>query len=423
MSILKRALASPAAAGEKRRMRRRAIKEGQVRRRLSTRRAVLAIALAALAVVGAGYAYGALTETNQVYTGCLSKGLITNVAIGEAPLAACKKGETQISWSKTGPQGEQGLQGIQGEKGDQGERGPAGPQGERGEQGPPGPQGERGPAGTASLAGSACERANGVTGSVLVRVGPDNAISLTCASPANWCEANTPTVGPHMTVTCDEAEDTLSFVCDPGWVDANHDHTDGCEFAYETLPFTDEVGQAAAELLVGGVRDVEVPANCSGTPSVGCVGGQPVSPAPQIRISGTNVTATAVAGSSRFDVTATVSAKTLQGIPVSLSGADCLLNIDTAAGTSPTAQVAFPLDLVNREDPTGPPNRLVVGDIVINGLTADDFEITGGFLCQAADWGIGFFIGTITDSLADSIKTDLCGAPGPELFMPCAGQP
>ena len=96
------------------------------------RRGVLAAAVAVVAVGVAGYAYGAVTDTSQVYTGCLSKGTITSVSIGDTPLAACKKDDTQISWSQTGPQGIQGekgdpgIQGIQGLKGDTGATGPSG---------------------------------------------------------------------------------------------------------------------------------------------------------------------------------------------------------------------------------------------------------------------------------------------------------
>ena len=92
--------------------------------------------------------------------------------------------------------------------------------------------------------------------------GADNAIALTCASPANWCAENTPTVGPHMTVTCDEAADTISIACEPGWIDANDDQSDGCELAYDAIPNTNEMAQAVAEYLYGGDRIVTVQPNC-----------------------------------------------------------------------------------------------------------------------------------------------------------------
>jgi hypothetical protein len=139
-----------------------------VRRLFASRWRVLAAgALAAVAVaVASGYGYATVTADNQTYTGCLQSGSLTNIAIGAAPLKACPKNATQISWSQTGPQGEQGIQGIQGEKGDQGTPGPAGP------------------ASLAALAGTECVRSSGTAGSVVVAVGQDNVITLTCASPA-----------------------------------------------------------------------------------------------------------------------------------------------------------------------------------------------------------------------------------------------
>ena len=124
------------------------------------RRSVLVAAVAVLAVVVAGYAYGAATATSEdnVYTGCLSKGSIYSVKIGTTPLAACKSGETQITWSQTGPQGATGAAGPQGQTGatgPQGLTGATGPQGLTGTQGLAGPQGPKGDAGETGATGPA----------------------------------------------------------------------------------------------------------------------------------------------------------------------------------------------------------------------------------------------------------------------------
>jgi len=65
----------------------------------------------------------ALAQVSRQYTGCLKNGKITNVAIGEQPLAPCDSTETEVSWNQTGPQGPQGVPG------------PAGPQGPSGMSG------------------------------------------------------------------------------------------------------------------------------------------------------------------------------------------------------------------------------------------------------------------------------------------------
>jgi hypothetical protein len=107
----------------------------------SLRRALLAVGVGVVAVGVAGYAYGALTQTNQVYTGCLVKGALTSVAIGNAPLVPCKRDQTEVSWNQTGPQGPPGAAGASG---------PAGP------PGPPGPKGDKGDPGSLTLAGQQC---------------------------------------------------------------------------------------------------------------------------------------------------------------------------------------------------------------------------------------------------------------------------
>jgi hypothetical protein len=79
----------------------------------SRRRRFAAASIVAVAVIAAsGYAYAAITATNQTYTGCLQAGDITNVAIGSAPLKTCMKPATQISWSQTGPPGTNGTNGV-----------------------------------------------------------------------------------------------------------------------------------------------------------------------------------------------------------------------------------------------------------------------------------------------------------------------
>jgi hypothetical protein len=183
-----------------------------MRRLFASRRRMLVVGAAAAVavVVASGYAYATTTTSNQTYTGCLSKGTIYGVAIGEAPQSACKKDETQISWSESGPQGATGAPGPQGPAGPQGATGatgptgpdgPAGPAGETGAagaQGPPGPQGEPGAAGPqgqtgatggtepvdlASLRGSDCTFPDSSLGVLTATVATSGAVSLVC-SPA-----------------------------------------------------------------------------------------------------------------------------------------------------------------------------------------------------------------------------------------------
>jgi hypothetical protein len=288
-----------------------------------------AVLLGAAAVVFAAYAYGALTETNQTYTGCLGKGLITNVAIGDEPMAPCKKDQTQISWSQTGP--------------------------------------------PASLADTECIRAAGDTGAVVMRVRGDDTIELSCET----------------------------------------------ESGHQSLPVTKEVAQLAADLLLSGERDLDVAQpNCAVFPAFGCVDGQPVSPTPQLHMNGLDVFVTEVANQNRFDIThAVVLVKTLQPIPIGSLGGNCSLTIDPQSYKPVRGQLQF----LNLEDQTGAPNRITVQNLQILEFDAGDFEIGGGILCSAFNKStlLPAVIALIADSIQQQVKDDLCGAPGPNLFMPC----
>jgi hypothetical protein len=297
--------------------------------------------------------------------------------------------------------------------------GPPGPTGAPGEQGPPGPPG---PASLTALAGTECTRTNGTAGTVVVTVGNDDSVTITCEGTApNWCLTHTPEVGAHMTVTCDESTDTLTFTCDATWYDFNTDYTDGCEAQLETLPQTVVTVQAAADYLLLGTHDFEVAANCSGIPTVACPGGVPSDPLPLIRMVGTNVIAT---GPDPFAFSADISLKTLQGIPFSALGVDCTLNIDTTAGAS-GAHVSGTVVFDSQDDPQGEPNRIDVSNVTLTGIEAADLNVSGGFGCEIANFGLNLFIGTLTSQIESYIQSigGLCGAPGPDLFMPCPGDP
>lgn len=117
----------------------------------------------------------------------------------------CRRGERVVTWSIRGPAGEagpvgpEGPAGLQGDPGPAGAEGPAGPQGPPGETGqagaagpagPAGPQGPQGPPGEplesiAALEGSACDRADGSSGSVEVGTAASNLIELRCVDGAS----------------------------------------------------------------------------------------------------------------------------------------------------------------------------------------------------------------------------------------------
>ena len=82
--------------------------------RFVLRRRVFAVGVVAAVavVVAAGYGWSAITAGDQVYTGCLQSGSITNVAVGPTPLKARPKNALQISWNQQGQQGIPGTNGT-----------------------------------------------------------------------------------------------------------------------------------------------------------------------------------------------------------------------------------------------------------------------------------------------------------------------
>jgi hypothetical protein len=203
----------------------------QMKRLLATRRRVFAVgALAAMVVVvGAGYGYAAMMDTNQVYTGCLQNGTINNVAIGSTPTKSCPPNATQIGWSQTGPQGPLGPQGPQGPKGDTGATGPQGPQGIKGDTGDTGatgatgPPGPTGPTGATGATGPSDSWDSGTNTGFGVAVGPSGSSttqvqSLTLPAGSYFVVAKTELLQPSNPPShCDL--DAGATVIDASYVD------------------------------------------------------------------------------------------------------------------------------------------------------------------------------------------------------------
>lgn len=347
------------------------------------------------------------SETEIISACYLKAGGAVRVIDAEAG-ETCRRGEVAISWSERGPQGEPG------------EAGPAGEPGAKGERGDPGPAG---PASLAALSGSACTRQNGSAGAVVVNVHSDDSITFRCdGSTADWCATNTPAVGSNMSATCDEATDTLTFTCVATWYDFNADHADGCEAQLEPLPSTLETVQAAADSLFLGTHDVDMAPTCGSSLEIACANGVPVSPLPQVRVVGSAVTAS---GSGPFVVQGNLAVISLQPIPIRGFGLNCTLSINTAPGANPTAHISATVNLTSHDDPSGLPNRLDLTNVNLSNLHSEDFAVGGGFLCSFASFGLDFMISSVRESVERYLESSgaLCGAPGPNLFIACPGDP
>jgi hypothetical protein len=415
------------------------------------RRTVTAAVAAVTVLLGTAAVAGAITDNDGggVFHGCVgnASGLLRVV---DPSTDSCRADETAITWNQTGPAGPQGPKGETGPQGPQGETGPqgpigeTGPQGPQGETGPQGPKGETGPQGPPgavsleSLSGTACTRADGSAGAVSVTVNDDDSISLACGAVATWCETHTPTVGFHMTVTCNNATQELTFTCDAGWADTNDDPSDGCERStagLQPIELTQESATALWERLDdGSVSTVPVPAECNTSLPVACPGGVASDPLPTLAVDhrrfvsdpDRTVVALDVAG-SRFDITERFRLHTMQPIPITVSGVSCDLVIDTTQGNNPDARVTYRDGVViDPETGTGADGPTVVGELTVHDLEAADYSITpgndGSFLCYAS--GI-VDVATVSDIVGRALtpwirsRAALCGAVEPDYFQAC----
>jgi hypothetical protein len=120
--------------------------------RLARRPVLIAVAVAGLAVTGAGVAYASIPDSGQTYTGCMLDNVGTLRLIdpslgGNNPMGHCFGRETQVTWDQKGQPGAPGPTGPAGPAGPTGATGPTGPAGLTGAAGPSGPAGPPGPSG------------------------------------------------------------------------------------------------------------------------------------------------------------------------------------------------------------------------------------------------------------------------------------
>jgi hypothetical protein len=381
-------------------------------------------------LVCAGVSSAALRDSGAVYHGCVNE-TNGNLRVSDS----CRTDERAIAWNETGPQGLQGPQGVPGAQGPKGDIGPQGPAGVVSLQ---------------SLAGTPCTRHDGTSATVLVSVGSDESIALSCGAPASadWCASNTPTVGPHMTVSCDSATHQLSYHCDAGWSDWNHDPSDGCELSTPLAPIllhntvnpdgsVNAVlsGLEALSASAGGTWTVDVQPQCDDSASAACPGGTPSSPLPTMTVDQAKRAGdlpramfAAVPADTLIQTQFRVRVKTVTPIPVSVGGAHCNVAVDTTTGTTPDLTLSFDdvVDTVNAPD--GP---TVPGAVSLTGLEGADYSITpvgaGDFLCfGAAILPLSKVQAILTRALTPWATTrgQICGAPPEWFFQWCpAGVP
>jgi hypothetical protein len=379
-------------------------------RRLSPRVQLITVFLVGLLVGAIGIVVTSAITQRPDLVGCYDSSGVVHLVASSSRCPAGMFGP--INWNVQGPAGERGPAGPAGP------RGPSGRQGAQGPQGPSGPPGEAargsggGPLALASLADTDCQLVDGRTGSTQVVVSPDGTISLRCLTPEQWCAANAPSRAPQAVISCDGETRTVNLTCETLWVDANGSADDGCET---------NIGQPAADLVLLGERTYAIPALCDASPSIACPGGQPLDLPAQISLTGSEVTVTQQANANGFDVSARLDGRTLGTVPTSYSGVDCTFDLDTARGSVPHATAH--MVLTRTPSATSPGGyRLDPGSMTIDGLEAEDVNLSGEFACAALNFALPLFLDSIVQTLQAQLAESamaICIATPPEVVAFC----
>ncbi|MBI2780293.1 MAG: hypothetical protein HYX55_00665 [Chloroflexi bacterium] len=191
----------------------------------------------------------------------------------------------------------------------------------------------------------------------------------------------------------------------------------------EPLTADQATADSAAAYLLPSSRNVDVAANCASNPTVACAGGVPGNPPPQVQVQATNVVTTQVPGTTTWNGSATLQAATLQSIPMTYNGISCTVTVDSATSGSPTLSGTYQESFLSYPTPGGQPNYVAIGSVSITGLDSGDVQIGGGFSCSLASTLVTFIIPQLENQISAYIEGNLCGDPGPAVWMACPALP
>ena len=186
----------------------------------------------------------------------------------------------------------------------------------------------------------------------------------------------------------------------------------------EELTMNQATADAAAGYLFDGAKDITIVPNCATDPSVGCVGGVPVNPAPQVHSVGTSVVATEV-GQDRWDTTAHIALTSPLAIPVTIQGTQCGLTFNTAAGANPDLTVSIQMTFLSYPNAQGPKNYIGLANATVTGLETADFQLAGGLVCSLAQSFSGFILDQLGAAIANQLGAAICGDPNSSSFISC----
>lgn len=179
------------------------------------------------------------------------------------------------------------------------------------------------------------------------------------------------------------------------------------------------LGPLAGAGATNGVIDFPIPPSCGGNPSICCPNGQPSATCGPMAIDlnqqtgdAARLAITPVQSASRVDVTIRARVKTRNPLPITYSGIDCTVSIDTTR--SSPADLRVDLSITFTQDPTTGTTRVTASNTAVTQIDSGDISLGGGFLCSLGGTFISLFIGTLTDQIAgqieDTVNSSLCKA-------------
>lgn len=186
----------------------------------------------------------------------------------------------------------------------------------------------------------------------------------------------------------------------------------GVSAKLEALPVAAATVQAAVDLMTA--SPIAVPTNCGSSPSINCFGGS-AGTALSLPVSHTTPIVVQVSpGVYTFGTDLTINSAT--NIPVTYSGVNCGIVLNTTSGTSPTVHLAGTATFTSNSS-DNVLNRLDIVP-VLSGVESADIGITGGPLCSFGS----IFQAMVVDMMVQNFQSlggRLCGTPGPTLLGPC----
>jgi hypothetical protein len=170
---------------------------------------------------------------------------------------------------------------------------------------------------------------------------------------------------------------------------------------------------------MNGVITYPLPASCGGNPSICCPGGNPQAQCGPLQIDlrmmngdPARLTITPVQGASRMDMIIRARIKTLMKLPITYSGIDCDVDLDTTRSGSPDLRIDAQLNFT--QDATVGTTRVSASGVTVTQLDSGDVSLSGNFLCVIGGAFIGAFTGTLQSQVAtqiqDTINSSLCKA-------------